>query len=439
MPEWQVAAPEAQSMSSAGLEKVGTWLKEHGSKTGLVVHHGKIVGEWYFDDATHDSKYLVYSSTKSFASTAAGLAIASGKLRLDNTVGDFFPDANPPEKREITVRQLLSMTSGAASNNEILQREDLFPYVLNELPMVSPPGEKWVYNNSGLSLLAPVVEKATGQTIAQILDEQVFQKIGIRHSDWTWETRDGKPIPYSGLHITARALARFGLLFLDRGNWRGEKLISVDWIAKATRPSQGLMKQYGFLWWNNTTGIWPGVPSDAYASLGRFDNNMLIVPSLDLIVIRQVGDDTGAERGIKIAELFSLATSAVTDASPSIDVPETPLDVEVEKAFPNFRIDRPTLLTNAGDGSNRLFAPSQSGTLYVFPNDPSVEEPKTFLDLRATHRVRAQGVRERLFGTGVPSQVSRERRILRLLHACQRPQAPHHRHLAIPRVEGRSE
>ena len=65
-------------------------------KAGLVVRHGRIVGEWYFDDATPETKYLVYSTTKSFSSTAAGLAIGDGKLKLDSKVGEFFPDANPP-------------------------------------------------------------------------------------------------------------------------------------------------------------------------------------------------------------------------------------------------------------------------------------------------------------------------------------------------------
>ncbi len=381
--EWQVAKPETQAMSSEGLEKVGGWLKEHGSKTGMVVRHGRIVGQWYFDDAKPESKYIVYSTTKSFASTAAGLAIAADKLKLDSKVGDFFPAAEPPAKREITVRQLLSMSSGAHNDNLILPRTDLFEYVLSKLPMDFAPGEKWDYNNSGLSLLSPVIHKATGQNIDQLLDQQIFRKIGIPREEWTWEDRDGTPLPYSGLHITARSLARFGLLFLNKGSWRGEKIISSDWVTAATHTSQDLNKRYGFLWWNNSTDAWPGVPIDAYAALGKFDNDMLIVPSLDLIVIRQVGDDTGANRKIKIEELFSLAVSAVTDISPSLKVRETASDIEVEKAFPNLRINRAVLVTHAGDGTNRMFVPSQLGTINVFPNDPGVEETKVFLDIES--------------------------------------------------------
>ena len=379
--QWTVDTPESQSMSPEIVAQVGQWLEDNGSKTGMIVRHGRIVGEWYFDDATPDSKYLVYSTTKSFASTAAALAIAEGKLTLDSKVGEFFPEAAPPEKREITVGQLLSMTSGAKSDNGVLGRDDLFDYVLNELPMVAEPGTKWQYNNSGLSLLSPVVHQATGKNIDELLDEHVFQKIGISSDSWSWEERDGMPTPYSGLHITARSLARFGMVFLNNGMWNKQKIISADWVAKATSPSQDLNAQYGYLWWNNEPDKWSDVPADAYAALGRFSNDMLVVPSLDLIVIRQVGDDSGSNRQVNIAELFALACSAVKDKSPSLDVADTPIDVEVEKVFTNFRIDRPILVTHAGDGSDRLFVPSQMGTVYVFPNDQEVEEPEVFLDI----------------------------------------------------------
>ncbi len=378
--DWEVAKPETQSMSSAGLEKVGAWLKDHGSKTGLVVRHGRIVGEWYFGDATRESKLIVFSTTKSFASTAAGLAIADKKLSLDSKLGDFFPDASPAEKREITVRQMLSMTTGAKNDGQITNRDNLFTYALGELPMASPPGTKWEYNNAGLSLLGPVLKKATGQSVAELLDQRVFQRIRIPRGDWTWDEREGMPIPYTGLHITARSLARFGLLFLNKGQWRGEKVLSADWVAAATHGSQDLNKQYGYLWWNNSTGAWPGVPADAYAAKGKFDNDMLVVPSLDMIVIRQVGDEKQDPK-MKIGELFALAAAAVTDPSPSLATPEVPSGLEVVKAFPKLRFNRPILVTGAGDGSGRLFVPSQLGTIYVMPNDPEVEEPQVFLDI----------------------------------------------------------
>ncbi|HEX3725488.1 MAG TPA: PQQ-dependent sugar dehydrogenase, partial [Pirellulales bacterium] len=142
-------------------------------------------------------------------------------------------------------------------------------------------------------------------------------------------------------------------------------------------------QRYGYLWWNNSTHHWPNVPADAFAALGRFDNDMLMVPSLDMVVIRQVGDDSQHDRKLNIQELFALAAGAATDPSPSIKVSETPSNVEVEKAFPKLRINRPILVTHAGDGSGRLFVPSQLGTVYSIPPDREVEEPQTFLDINS--------------------------------------------------------
>jgi CubicO group peptidase (beta-lactamase class C family) len=312
-PDWQTAKPESQGVSSQGMDRVRDWLKENGSKTGLVVRHGRIVGEWYFDDATAESRYLVYSSTKSFASTAAGLAIEGGKLTLDTKVGDVLPDVRPEGKREVTVRQLLSMTSGVHNEGKFGSLPDMFDYALHEAPMDHRPGEKWDYNNTGLALLSPLVKQADGRYIDQILDEQVFRPIGIQAADWEWQRQNEIPLSFSGLHITARAFARFGLMFMNGGKWQDEQIVPAAWVAEAGKPSQTMNASYGYLWWNNTTDKWPGVPKDAYASLGAFDNDMLLVPSLDLIVIRQVGDDSANKRKLKIGELFKLAVDAVDD------------------------------------------------------------------------------------------------------------------------------
>ncbi|MCE9604807.1 MAG: beta-lactamase family protein [Planctomycetia bacterium] len=312
VPEWQTAKPEEAGMSAAGVAKVGEWLKASGAKTGLLVRGGKIVGEWYFDGASADTKLIVYSTTKSFASTAAGLAIADGKLSLDTKVGELLPDVKPEGKKNVTVRQIISMDTGLHNNSGIGQMPKLFSYSLFEAPMDHEPGKHWNYNNTGLALLSPVMKKATGKEVDQVLKEKVFSKIGIGESDWKWDTREDHTIPYSGLHITARGLAKFGLLFLREGKWKDEQVVPAAWVKEATGSSQAMNPEYGYLWWNNTTGKkWPGVPKDAYAALGRSDNSMLIVPSLDLIVLRTIGDDQDKSRKIKIAELFLAACEAV--------------------------------------------------------------------------------------------------------------------------------
>ncbi len=187
IPDWQVVAPESQHLSAATIARVGQWHQQHGSKAGLVVRHGQIVGEWYFGDAKPTTKFLVHSVTKSFSSTAAGLAIADGKLALDTQIGQFLPDLQPAEKKQITVAQLLSMTSGVHNGSGTGTLAEPFAYARLGAPLDSPPGEKWEYNNTALSLLSPLFKAATGQPIDQFLDARVFRPIGIMPDDWSWD------------------------------------------------------------------------------------------------------------------------------------------------------------------------------------------------------------------------------------------------------------
>ena len=311
-PQWQTAKPEEVGLNPEKLAKVGELLKASGAKTGLVIRHGKIAGEWYFDGASADTKLLVYSTSKSFASTAAGLAIAGGKLGLDSKVGEFLPDVKPAGKRDVTVRQIISMDTGVHNNPQLPTMEKRFSYALNEAPMDHEPGKHWDYNNTGLALLGPVLKQATGKQVDEILADKVFSRIGIGESDWTWDKNEDLSLPYSGLHITARGLARFGLLFLRGGKWQDEQVVPAAWVKEAVGPSQTMNPEYGYLWWNNSTGKkFPGTPTDSYAALGRFANNMLIVPSLDLIVIRQIGEYSQPARKFDMNVIFKTACDAV--------------------------------------------------------------------------------------------------------------------------------
>ncbi|HTU26250.1 MAG TPA: serine hydrolase domain-containing protein [Pirellulales bacterium] len=317
IPDWQVVPPDAAGLSAAGVARVGQWLAQHGSKTGLLIRHGRIVGEWYFGDTKPTSKLLVHSVTKSFSSVAVGVAIADGRLALDTTIGQFLPELQPAEKKKITIVELLSMTSGVHNGSGTGDLAEPFAYARLGAPLDASPGERWEYNNTALALLSPVFKTATGQGIDQFLDARVFRPIGITPDDWSWERSADLPLPYSGLHITARALARFGLLMVRSGRWQDQQIVPAEWVTRSAQPSQSLEKSYGYLWWNNTTGKWPGVPADAFAAIGWLHNDMLLVPSLDLVVIRQVGNDSEYKEQFEIGDLFKLAIDAIEDHPPA--------------------------------------------------------------------------------------------------------------------------
>ena len=307
--DWETATPTSQGMDGDQLEKARAWLETHHSKSGVVIRHGRIVAEWYFAGADKQSQFAAYSTSKSLSSMATGLAIADGKLALDHTVGKYVPDASPDSKRSVTVKQLLSMSSGVHNDAGINQREDLFSYAVKTAAMDHAPGSKWDYNNTGLALLSPLFRQATGQEIDKFLNERVFQPIGIRSEDWKWDSREGHAIPYSGFHTTGRSLGRIGLMVLNHGKWKDKQVVPAAWLKESVGPSQDLNKAYGYLWWNNTEKKWPGAPADAFAALGKWDNNIMVVPSLDLIVIRQ--SDLAPPAGQKIAEYLQLACEAV--------------------------------------------------------------------------------------------------------------------------------
>lgn len=307
--EWETATPSSQGLSAEGLDKARLWLESHNSKSGVVIRHGRIVAEWYFGDANLRSKFAAYSTTKSLSSMATGLAIADGKLTLDHTVGQYIPDAAPDSKRRVTVKQLLSMTSGVHNDPMVVGKEDQFRFALKTAPMDYEPGTKWEYNNTGLALLSPVFQKSVGKPIDEFLGDRVFRPIGIGPDDWTWERYESYAVPYTGWHTTARTLGRIGLLVLHRGKWKDQQVVPAAWIAESAGPSQELNKSYGYLWWNNTTNKWPNVPKDAFAALGRWDNNILVVPSLDLVVIRQ--SDMAPTAGHQIAEYYQLVCDSV--------------------------------------------------------------------------------------------------------------------------------
>lgn len=307
--DWETATPASQGMDAEQLDKARAWLESHNSKSGLVIRHGRIVAEWYFGGADRNSKFAAYSTSKSLSSMATGVAIADGKLALDHTVGQYVTDASPESKRTVTVRQLLSMTSGVHNDAGIGQRDDLFSYAIKTAPMDHAPGAKWDYNNTGLALLSPVFHRATGKQIDEFLNARVFQPIGIPAADWTWERREGLSLPYSGCHMTGRSLGRLGQLVLHQGKWQDRQLVPSAWLTESIAASQDLNKSYGYLWWNNSTSKWPNVAKDAYAALGRWDNNIFIVPSQDLVVIRQ--SDLAPGKDHQIAEYYQLVTAAV--------------------------------------------------------------------------------------------------------------------------------
>ena len=157
--------------------------------------------------------------------------------------------------------------------------------------LVADPGSHWEYSDPGYAHLALAFAEATGQEIDSYLNARLFAQIGLPAVSWS-RSGGGKllgphTVAFSGLVLSARELARCGYLLLCGGVWNGQRIVSEDWIATATVPSQPFNPHYGYGMWVNTTGtLWPQAPPDAFAMMGFRGNRCWLVPSLDLVIAR---------------------------------------------------------------------------------------------------------------------------------------------------------
>ena len=283
-PEWAISTPEAEGMSVDKVEKLKALFAEKKTQAALVIRHGKIVAEWYWDDKDKDSKFQAFSITKSVASTAIGMLVKDGKVKLEQPASDFIPEWKSDDRKDITIRHLLTMTSGLANkDNTIIGRpEQLAKSVA--LPLEHKPGADWNYNNGACNTLSQVISTASGKEMNDFLAERLYKPLGI--SNFFMDKSDGKTLAFMGLHTSARELAKIGVLFLHDGKWKGKTLLPKGWVKEASSTSQELNKDYGYLWWVRTKNADANLPKDSYNAVGFGGQFLSIFPAQDMIVVR---------------------------------------------------------------------------------------------------------------------------------------------------------
>ena len=190
------------------------------------------------------------SVTKSIVALAIGKLVTDGQLSdVDRPVADFYPEWKQGSKRKVTVRHLLSHTSGLQNvphtGEEIYPAPDFIQLAL-AAELNSEPGQVFAYNNKAVNLLAGIVERCSGQPLDTYLGEHVFSQLGIERFEWT---RDGSGNPHamSGLQIDPKDLLKLGILVLNHGSWDGRQIVSSSWLEEAL-SAQGA-PTCGFLWW----------------------------------------------------------------------------------------------------------------------------------------------------------------------------------------------
>jgi CubicO group peptidase (beta-lactamase class C family) len=263
----------------------------------VVMVDGQVVAEEYYGKPRGPIEAM--SATKSIVGLAIGLLIDDGKITgLDQPVAAFFPEWKQGRKQLVTVRHLLTHTSGlqsARTTEEIYGSPDFVQLAL-AAELDTAPGEAWSYNNKALNLLAAVVKKASGQRLDLYLQQRLFTPMGITTTSWSLDEA-GNPHGMSGLQIEPRDLAKLGQLMLQKGQWEGRQLVSARWVELSTRPSTTLMPNYGLLWWLVGARPSPFLVDDASLAAmraGKVDPGL--VSKLEPLKGRAVQGDAEAER-----------------------------------------------------------------------------------------------------------------------------------------------
>ncbi|MHB8897561.1 MAG: serine hydrolase [Thermoguttaceae bacterium] len=305
--EWEVATPQSQGLDGAKLEAAIEYLREAAGKEGVrrmvVVRNGRIV--WRGPES--QKAQGVWSVTKAFTSTAHGLLIEEGKCTLDTLAKDYDPTLTQYYPK-VTLRHLATMTSGIDGTGGSYDFDDQGRGDENALvePLAPffPPGTKYMYWDEATQHYGYVLTRIAGESLEDYLKRKVLDPIGITQFGWKAD-KTGKVLNWTGgIEISAEDLARFGLLYLHRGNWNGRQLVPAKWVDEATRvqvpPSipDALPKSsrkgsgiYGYHWWPNGTTPdgkkhWPDAPPGTYGRSGYNNNDLLVVPEWNMVIVR---------------------------------------------------------------------------------------------------------------------------------------------------------
>ncbi|HEU5080406.1 MAG TPA: serine hydrolase [Opitutaceae bacterium] len=361
--------PEEQGIDSTGILKLIDAL-EHDVKSAhslMIVRHGKVVAEGWWSPYAAEDTHVLYSLTKSFTSTAVGFAVKEGKLSLDDRVISFFPDlapANPSANlRAMRVRDLLRMNSG--HQNDTMDRlrahaDGAWVKAFLSLEVENKPGTRFVYNSGASYVLSAIVQKVTGQTLNDYLQPRLFTPLGIDQHPWAI-TSEGIALGEGGLALRTEDIAKFGLMYLQRGLWNGEQLLPVSWVAMATSlqtsngsdPNSNWEHGYGFQFWiNKTTG---------FRGDGAMGQLCFVLPEYDTVVAVTSGT----------SDMGGLMDTIWEALLPAIHVvPLTP-NFDAQEKLRN-RLSHLTLPTTPGEAHSAR-EKEISGKTYTFPaNDESV-------------------------------------------------------------------
>ncbi len=277
----------------------------------VVVKEGQLIAERYGDGFDARTPLLGWSMGKSIANAMVGRLVSEGTLALEDA--DLRPEWADDERAAITVDHLLTMTDGldfeevydpGTDATQMLFRPGSTADFAADKPLANPPGTRWNYSSGTTNILCAAAQDAAGAG-PELVHELVFEPLGMA-SALLEPDADGGIVCSSFPYATARDYARFGQWFLQDGEWEGEQLLPEGWVVYSTTPvALPSERPYGAQWWLNEALDgqlrMPSVPADAYWASGNEGQQIVVIPSEDLVVVRLgfSGSFSGVDWGLE--------------------------------------------------------------------------------------------------------------------------------------------
>ena len=284
---------DARNVRASGIHDFVAALESLGSvRSFMLVRHGSVVAEQWWSPGSPDAAAEIWSVSKSFTSTAVGLAVGESRLALTDRVVDLLPEDAPADIDDrlarLTVRDLLTMSTGHAveslPDDERTITSRWAQHVLAQ-PLEFDPGTHFQYNSGASYLLSAIIQTQTGMTELDYLTPRLFEPLGIRKPSWL-ESPQGINVGGWGLSLRTEDLAKFGQLLLQRGQWNGEDLLPSGWVDEATKrqvsngdpaAQDDWTQGYGYQFWRCRHGAFR-----ADGMLGQF---CVVMPEQDAVLV----------------------------------------------------------------------------------------------------------------------------------------------------------
>jgi hypothetical protein len=349
---WNISTAESSGFDASALCQI---LTKAGSGQAnihsvLVERHGRLIGEFYRQGKDHSINTLfglwrpfsihihfgpatlhdVRSISKSIVGLLVGIAQQNGEIgSISTPILQFYPeklDLRSLEKDAITLRHLLTMTSGlqwnegAVPNDETQLFWEATPsrYLLNR-PVIAKPGQVFNYNSGGTMVLSDILTRTSGKSLKALVKMELFDPLEI--TDWEWVSNlHGKELAFTGLRMRPRDLLKIGRMMLDGGRWRNRQVVPEAWVTASLRPKIATGHKsppnaandlkYSYQWWGGSVN-WHGKMLGWSAAFGNGGQRLFMVPDLDLAIVTTAGDYESWEIVHKLMMLFEDIVSAV--------------------------------------------------------------------------------------------------------------------------------